>query len=115
MNLAGQETAADLRRQLHAMKSRDREAAVFAARASPTERFLKSHWFTATITGVAVFVLLYITNPMFVHDAPPVGAEGPEKYTAPKPSLRKVTAWAVLAALLTALGPMAYQKFSAPQ
>jgi len=113
------ETAADLRRQLHAMKSRDREATVFAAQASATERFLKSSWFTALITGVAVFILLYITNPLFVHEPkgpidPQVGG-GADKYITPKPSLRRVTAWAVLAALLVALGPLAYQKFSAPQ
>jgi hypothetical protein len=102
------QTAAELRRQLHGIKARDREAAVFAAQAPPAQRFLKSQWFTALITSVAVFILLYITNPIFVHT---VGPDG-QKQVSPKPNLRYVTAWAVLAGLLVVLGPMLYQKFS---
>lgn len=100
------ETANDLRRKLHMMKAKDREEiGIMAAKASPLERFLKSHWFTGIATGLSVFGLLYITNPIFVQ-------EDKEKYAVPKPNLKRVMAWAVLAGLITALAPLVYQKFS---
>lgn len=105
---AGQ-TAAELRRQLHGIKARDREAAVFATQAPVGERFIKSSWFTGLITGSAVGLLLYITNPAFVQ-----GAAVNNSVVSP-PNLKRVAAWAVLAGLLVALGPLAYQKFSSPK
>jgi hypothetical protein len=115
------QTAADLRRQLHTMKSRDREINMQVGK-SPGDRFLKSNWFSGLVTGAAVFVLLYITNPTFVHasqqeQAAWAGNEDrssleSKKYLAQTPSLKRITAWAVLSGLLVALGPLAYQKFS---
>uniref|UniRef100_A0A6C0BMV4 Uncharacterized protein n=1 Tax=viral metagenome TaxID=1070528 RepID=A0A6C0BMV4_9ZZZZ len=91
------------------MKFKDREAATFAAQASPAQRFLKSYWLTGLVTSVAVFLLLYITNPMFVQE------RDREKYATTTPSLKRVSAWAILAGLLAALGPLLYQKVLTPQ
>ena len=103
MNSMGSvETAAELRRQLHTMKARDREAVNAATVGTSGEKFLKSHWFSALVTGAATFLLLYVTNPLFVQE------NDKEKV---HPNLKKVASWAILAALIVALGPMLYEKF----
>ena len=99
------QTAADLRRQLHAMKFKDREALAVSAQASPINRFFKSTAFTALATSLGVFALLYISNPPFVQ-------ENRERYTLAKPSLKRVAAWSILAGLLVLIAPYAYQKLS---
>lgn len=102
------QTAADLRRQLHTMKWKDREAVAVAAQASPVERFYKSNYFTALLTGASMFGLLFLTNPSFVQ-------EDKAKYAMPTPNLKRVAAWAILALLIVALGPLVYEKFLTPK
>lgn len=97
------QTAADLRRQLHSMKLKDREAFDAVERTSPMVKFTQSQWFTATVTGLAVFGLLYITNPLFVQ-------EKRDKYEMAKPSIKRISAWSILVFLLVAVGPLIYQK-----
>lgn len=100
------QTAAELRRQIHANKTRDREA-LGEQVASPTSRFLKSRWSTALFTGLATFLLLYAANPLFVQQ-PVVNGR-----ITSTPSLRRVFSWSILVALIVALGPYLYEKFLA--
>ena len=102
-------TATELRKRLHAMKHKDREAlSVAAAKSTPASRFLQSSLFTAIATALGVFGLLYISNPALVQ-------EPRERYQIAKPSLKRVAAWAILAGLIVLVGPWLYQKFSAPK
>jgi len=102
------QTAADLRRQLHTMKFKDRMALAANTtekRTNPSiSKFTQSQWFTALLTGLSIFGLLYIANPLFVQ-------EKRGKYETAKPSVKRIAAWSILAALLVGLGPMLYQKF----
>ncbi len=86
------QTAAQLRHQLHAMKAQDRQA-VQAAPLSGNAIFT-SPWFTAGVTGAATFVLLYLSNPVFVQT------------TNMEPNMRKILAWSILVILIVGLGPM---------
>jgi hypothetical protein len=102
------QTAAELRHQLHAMKAQDRQAVKaappssmsnyqnggFNGGASVGSMVLSSPWFTAGVTGVATFALLYFSNPSFVQAA------------NTEPSMRRVIAWSVLVTLLVAAGPL---------
>ena len=97
--------AADLRRQLHTMKLKDKQAIHFAAQASPGQKFLKSGLFSAILTSAAVFGLLFLTNPVFVQ-------ETRDRYELAKPSLKRVGAWSILAGLIVILAPIVAQKFS---
>lgn len=95
------QTAAELRRQLHMMKARDRHALDGARGANVlSTEFLRSHWFTAALTGTGVFLALLMTQPLFVQ------SEG-------KPDMRKIGMWSILGALIVALGPILFQKFLA--
>ena len=96
-------TALDLRRQLHEIKFKSREDLAVAAQASPVTRFLQSNVFTALATSLGVFGVLYILNPPFVQ-------ENRERYTLARPSLKRVTAWAVLAGLLVLIAPLIYRR-----
>lgn len=101
------QTAAELRRQLHMQKARDREAVAEATQTSATSRFLRSNWATALFTGLATFLLLYVANPLFVQEPVVAGR------ISGAPNLRRVLSWSVLVTLLVALGPYVYQKFLA--
>lgn len=111
-SIQGVQTAAELRRELHAMKANNRAALAEATQAKP---ILKSQWITSLGTGLATFLLLYVTNPVFVQEStpPPLGpGPSPAGTNAPLgPSMRKIISWSVLAALIVALGPFLYKKF----
>ena len=102
------QTAAELRRQLHTMKAKDREAVTLATNGQTisAEGFLKSKWATALFTGIATFLLLYATNPSFIQESTD------KQRSEPTPSMRKVLSWSVLATLVVALGPYMYQKWT---
>lgn len=97
-------TAAELRRELHTLKARDREAVAEATNSTTPMSFFKTRWATALATGLITFFLLYLTNPLFVQAPTTTGARV-------TPSLRRVVSWSVLVAIIVALGPYVYQKF----
>lgn len=65
-----------------------------------------AHWGAAAATGLATFVLLWATNPSFVRGPATADATGVARYAVPRPSVLRVLAISVLAALLVAVAPL---------
>lgn len=104
-------TTAELRRQLHATKANDRQAAMETTNATSTPTsFLTSRWATALFTSLASFLLLYISNPPFVQEDV-TKTDG--RFKPATPSMKKIFSWSVLVFLIVAIGPFLYQKFLA--
>lgn len=96
-------TVTDLRRQLHEAKARERYALQEQQAITPTQRFLRSEWMTGLLTSVVVFIILYGANPYFVQQTS-------KNYELPKPNLKRVALYSLLAGGIVAFGPWAIQK-----
>lgn len=108
-------TAAELRTQLHTMKANDQKAVMAASQVTTAERFLKSQWFTALLTGLGTFGLLYLTKPAFVLESQSTmgnGSGGEDRKITTTLSTRRIFAWSILAALIVAVGPMVFKRIS---
>lgn len=96
-------TVTDLRRQLHEAKARERFALQEQQSATPTQRFLRSELLTGIVTTFVVFLILYGANPYIVQ-------QQSKNYELPRPNLKRVALYSILAGSVVAFGPWALQK-----